>query len=106
MNDQTTAFIEQAELETLVAQGTPVVIIDVRSAEEYASGHVAGSINIPADQLATRKDEIADGRQVVTVCNYGGARSCGAAEQLRSLGFDQVLPLKGGVKAYRQKNIE
>jgi rhodanese-related sulfurtransferase len=93
-------FMEQRELcERLNQQ--ELVIIDVRSTEEFASGHIDGAINIPASELPARIGEIPMNATIVTVCNFGGARSCGAAEQLRSLGYGGALPLRGGMRGWQ-----
>lgn len=41
------------------------VIIDVRSDEEYAAGHIPGALHIPADEVTTRLNEIPTDRPVV-----------------------------------------
>lgn len=90
-------FIEPQQLRELVAQGKKVAIVDVRSAEEFAAGHVEGAINIPASQLADEMHNIPKDAQVVTVCNLGGPRSCNAAAKLKEIGYDNAAPLQGGV---------
>lgn len=91
-------LIDREKLNELAATGKPLIVIDVRSAEEFAAGTVQGAVNVPADQLAAKTAELPKDATIVTVCNYGGARSCGAAEQLRSIGFERAVALKGGVK--------
>ncbi len=76
------------------------VLIDVRSPEEFAAGHVEGAINIPLDALAERAPELPRGASVVTVCGKGGGRSESAAAQLRALGFDSARSLCGGTQAW------
>lgn len=90
-------FIEPQQLRELVAQGNKVTIVDVRSAEEFAAGHVEGAINIPASQLANNAHRIPKDAQVVTVCNLGGPRSCNAAAQFKDMGYENAAPLQGGV---------
>lgn len=96
-----TTYIEPDTVRAMAKSGTPLAIVDVRSPEEFAAGHVDGAVNIPIDQLAARAAaELPQGETVVTVCNQGGARSCGAAEQLRQLGFEKALPLRGGTRGW------
>ena len=45
-----------------------VVVVDVRRAEEYAAGHVAGAISVPLDELEARLAELPAGRDVVAYC--------------------------------------
>jgi len=83
-------------------QRTDAVVIDVRSPEEFAAGHVEGAINIPVDALALGGGEIPRDAFVVTACGKGGGRSDRAAEQLRAMGYTSVRPLCGGTHAWLQ----
>ncbi|MEW5854962.1 MAG: rhodanese-like domain-containing protein [Myxococcota bacterium] len=78
------------------------VIIDVRSPEEFAAGHVAGAINVPLDLLALRAPTLPKHAVLVTVCGKGGGRSERAASELRALGFDSARSLCGGTQAWLQ----
>ena len=72
-----------------------VILLDVRSAEEFAEGSIPGTRNVPPDRL---DDEVVPrDALVVTVCNHGGPRSQGAAKSLRERGIDAMF-LVGGVK--------
>jgi MFS family permease len=79
--------------------GPDDLVVDVRSPEEFASGHVRGALNIPLDALAGRVAELPRDRALVTACGKGGGRSDRAADQLRGLGFS-VRPLCGGTAAW------
>jgi rhodanese-related sulfurtransferase len=94
-------FMERHELRERLSRGEKLALIDVRSAEELAAGHIDGAMNIPASELAARIGEIPSNAAIVTVCNFGGARSCGAAEQLQGLGYRSALPLRGGVRGWQ-----
>lgn len=76
-----------SQIKTLIQQGATVV--DVRTADEYASGHIDGAINIPVDQIRARMHEIPVGKPVVLYCR-SGARSANAARILRSAGRTDV----------------
>jgi rhodanese-related sulfurtransferase len=91
------------ELDEL-ARSTNAIIVDVRSADEFAAGHVAGAINVPIDELAARMGELPEGAVIVTVCATGGGRSERAAEQLRARGFHSTRALCGGTQAWTQRN--
>lgn len=76
----------------LAKGGTPV--IDVRTPEEFAGGHVDGAINIPVDEVASRVGEfnkLVEGKdkKVVLYCR-SGRRSAIAANVLRDQGFEVV----------------
>ena len=94
-------FMERGELREKLNRGEELVLIDVRSTEEFATDHIDGAINIPVSELATRIRELPSDAAIVTVCNSGGARSCGAAEQLQGLGYGSALPLRGGIRGWR-----
>lgn len=82
---------------------THTVVVDVRSPDEFAQGHVAGAINIPLDTLADRLSELPRHASIVTVCGKGGGRSDRAAAQLRSQGFSSARSLCGGTFAWMQQ---
>jgi phage shock protein E len=75
----------QVRSSELVAPGG--IVLDVRTREEFASGHVEGAVNIPVQELDARIGEVgALGREVVVYCRSGG-RSAAAAQILREAGF-------------------
>lgn len=83
----------------LAAQKVPV-LLDVRTPEEFARGHVAGAVNVPLDALGGRLAELAphkDG-EVYLICQ-SGRRSGIAAGQLAEAGFRPVN-VKGGTGAW------
>lgn len=78
------------------------VIIDVRSPDEFAAGHVSGAINIPLDSLAAQTAALPKEAVLVTVCGKGGGRSERAASELRALGWNSARSLCGGTQAWMQ----
>jgi rhodanese-related sulfurtransferase len=62
-------------------------IIDVRTPEEFRSGHVKGSVNIPLDKLQGQLGRIDKNKPVITCCR-SGARSGMAADLLKRNGFE------------------
>lgn len=71
----------------LVAKGA--TLVDVRTTDEFAAGHVPGAINIPVQELAERKVEIDRKAPVVLYCR-SGMRSKRAADMLKEAGFGDV----------------
>lgn len=65
------------------------VLIDVRSYEEYDSGHIEGSINIPLDQLEFEMRSFNQNQNMVFYCRSGN-RSSRATEALKSFGYTNV----------------
>jgi rhodanese-related sulfurtransferase len=58
-------YISPQELNQQLATDPPPTVIDVRSAEDYAAGHIPGARHIPGDEVAGRLREIPQDRPVV-----------------------------------------
>ena len=83
------------------------LIVDVRDANEFATGHVLGAKNLPLARLeapgadlAKRKD-----RPVIVYCDGAGQRANKAASALRKQGFTRVVSLSGGIGAWQQAGL-
>lgn len=63
-------------------------IVDVRTPGEFMGGHVAGSINIPLQEIQQRIEEIKALPQPIILCCASGNRSGQATSYLKSLGID------------------
>lgn len=63
-------------------------IIDVRTPMEFMGGHVAGSINIPLNEIPQRVEEIKKMESPIVLCCASGGRSGQATSFLRSMGID------------------
>lgn len=70
------------------------IIIDVRTSEEYDTGHIVDSINIPVDNISSVNY---DKEQVIIVYCASGMRSANAAQKLIDLGYTKVYNLDGGL---------
>jgi len=77
-------------------------VLDVRSPEEYASGHVPGAVNIPYDQIASRIAEVPKDQDVVLYCK-SGRRAGIAAEVLAGQGYTRLQHLEGDIVAWVDK---
>jgi rhodanese-related sulfurtransferase len=82
--------ITPSDAKALVAKGAPLV--DVRTPEEFAAGHIEGAINIPIDQLDARKGELKKDADIVLYCR-SGARSERGRSLLLGAGFAKVFNL-------------
>jgi rhodanese-related sulfurtransferase len=81
-------------------------VIDVRTADEFAGGHLRDAKNIPLADLGNRIGELekSKNRTVVVVCQ-SGARSEKAVRQLAAAGFADVWSLDGGVAAWQAAGL-
>ncbi|MDP2182544.1 MAG: rhodanese-like domain-containing protein [Actinomycetota bacterium] len=86
--------IDAKELATLVDEG--VTVLDVRTAGEFAAGHVPGAVNIPIDQLSTGLGALDNSKPVAVYCATG-ARSSQALSVLQAAGFATVYHLAQGI---------
>src|SRR5947209_931791 len=76
-----------------------VQIVDVRTPGEYAGGHVPGAINIPHMSILGRKNELAQDKEHVFICQVG-QRSALACEFAASAGFRDLFNVEGGTEAW------
>lgn len=70
------------------------VLVDVRTREEFASGHIAGAVNIPLDQISARLSEFPTDKPIVLYCRSGN-RSDQAAAILNNAGYQGIYDLGG-----------
>ena len=80
-----------------------MLILDVRTPEEFAQGHVPGAKNIPHDQLPNRMSEIMNdkNKDIVLYCR-SGRRAGLAAETLSANGFKKLLHLEGDIQKWTE----
>ena len=83
-------------------QSENALLIDVREAYEYQSGHIPGSINVPLGSIDLVAEAAAGVDAPLFVYCQSGARSRAAKRMLTGLGFRQVTDL-GGIYRYHGK---
>lgn len=88
--------------EILKTQKDNYVILDVRTKEEFDSGHLDSAVLIPVDDLEARYGEITKNKPVIVYCR-SGRRSAKAVAILVSKGFSQVYDMTGGIDAWKSK---
>ncbi|AST07397.1 rhodanese-like domain-containing protein [Anoxybacillus sp. LAT_35] len=81
-------------------QKEDVVVLDVRTEEEYASGHIPGAILLPLQQLPDRVDELNKNKTYIVVCRSGN-RSAQASELLVKEGFSSIYNMTGGMNEWK-----
>jgi len=104
----TPATISVTELGALLAKGTPVCVLDVRTPAEFAECHVACAKLAPLDALDPKKAadalQPAPGTPIYLLCKSGG-RATKAAEQFIAAGIPNVTVVTGGTDACVAANI-
>ena len=108
--------IVEVEAKAFAAAPGDAVVLDVREPAEFATGHLAGAVNIPrgvlefqvdahpalactTDPALARKDV-----PLVLVCRSGG-RAALAADSLQAMGFSNVRSIRGGMLAWQQAGL-
>jgi rhodanese-related sulfurtransferase len=84
--------VDGAAAKALVASGAKVV--DVRTAQEFASGHVPGAINIPYEEVGKRTAEIGPPSTPVVLYCRSGRRSAIAADSLKKAGYQNLYDMQ------------
>jgi rhodanese-related sulfurtransferase len=82
------------------------VVVDVREPDEYRSGHIPNSLNIPLSSLGGRVNELEKfkDRAVLLSCRTS-QRSARAASILRKHGFASAHIIGGGITAWQSENL-
>ncbi|TRX74644.1 rhodanese-like domain-containing protein [Pseudomonas mangiferae] len=96
--------VSNRELTALV-NGEQGVVLDVRNAKDFASGHIVGALNIPFDKLASRHAELEKYKgKTLVVVDAMGQHAGTASRDLKKAGFDAVK-LSGGIGGWRGDNL-
>ena len=99
---QTSAYTEisQQEAARIMADQPDALILDVRTAEEFASGHIPGALNLPNESIGSQDIPLLpDKDQTILVYCRSGNRSKQASRKLADLGYTRVLEF-GGIKTW------
>ena len=94
------AAVDVGALKAAQAAGS-LTLVDVRTPQEFAEGHVPGAINIPVDTISSRLSELVAHKEgeVYLICR-SGARSARAQSMLASAGFAHPINVTGGTLAW------
>jgi len=95
-------IIGPADVNTaVITNDATMAIIDIRSAIDFATGHIKGAVNVPPADIINyyETNNLAAKANVVIVC-YTGQTSAWAASLLRMLGYDNVKSLKWGMSSW------
>lgn len=101
-------FVPVSELKDRLDQGDDVLVLDVRSPREFTgrTGHIAGALNLPLDQLPMRLRDSGPAlapyaaTPVYVVCQTA-SRAAHAARALKKAGFQDLKVVSGGMQSWR-----
>ena len=91
--------ISVSDASAMIQSSPNLLVVDVRTPEEYAQGHLQGAINIPLSDLPLRIGGLDPNRPILVYCQTG-YRSAQASAILVKAGFTQVYNMDGGITAW------
>jgi molybdopterin/thiamine biosynthesis adenylyltransferase/rhodanese-related sulfurtransferase len=98
--------VDPAEVHELIDEG--VAIVDVREAEELASGKLPGAKHVPRSYLESRIEGIVPDRSahVILYCASGNRSAYGARTLVQDLGYEHVQSMTGGIALWKDRGYE
>lgn len=91
--------IEPEQLQSMIKQGEPMTIVDLREPELYAKGHIPGAINIPFETFQDKMNQLTTDQNVVFACHTGPMGDV-TSKLLIEKGFTKVNNLNGGMAGW------
>lgn len=105
-SDSTYNKVDSAKTEKLTSDNKKTLVIDVRSSDEYAKGHLVDAINIPFDEFKEKINEL-DGykdQKIILICNTGNKSGKGA-QMLVDNGFKKVYNAEDGMDKFDYSTV-
>lgn len=97
--------ITTAEASAIIESESGYILLDVRTAAEFAEKHIPGAINIPNESIGTDPlPQLPDQDQLILVYCRSGNRSKQASEKLAALGYTNVLEF-GGINSWTGQTV-
>ena len=94
--DMSYTQISMEEAVAMMATEENYIILDVRTAEEFAEKHIPNAINIPNETIGNEEiEELPDKNQLILVYCRSGNRSKQASEKLAALGYTNIYEFGG-----------
>ena len=100
-----TSNVTVDEAQQLISEESDLLILDVRTQQEYNSGHIPNAILIPVGELEDRLGELDETKPILVYCK-SGVRSAQARQILVDNGFPEVYNLEGGIVAWQEAGMK
>ena len=95
-NSNTYQQITAEEAANMMQSETDYIILDVRTAQEYESGHIPGAVNLPNETIISEAiQQLPDKEQLILVYCRSGNRSKQASKKLVDLGYTNIVEFGG-----------
>jgi rhodanese-related sulfurtransferase len=89
-----------AELnEYLKTAASPPILLDVREDWEYQTCHLENSLHIPMNDVPNALQQLDQDKTIVVICHHG-MRSLQVAHYLETVGYENLINLRGGIDAW------
>lgn len=91
--------ISYMKMKEMLRENKDIIVIDVRTNDEYMDNHIPGAINIPLQDISDNIEKYVKDKNsvIITYCEYGG-RGRKACNKLDKMGYKNVYNLEGGMK--------
>ena len=96
--------ISSTQAQALLAKEKKILLLDVRTAEEYRQAHLRGALLIPLGELEQRVPEIPRDRPILVYCAVG-SRSVAAAALLAQRGFRDIYQMSDGLVGWYKNGL-
>jgi rhodanese-related sulfurtransferase len=99
-------FISLQHLKRITGGGEPLVLLDVRSKEDYTKEHIKGARSLPLDELDRAKQLFKPSDALIVYCDsFVCSASSSAAKILSRMGFANVRDFKGGLREWKMNDL-
>ena len=106
VNDAKTRVGEISAQLAAERQSQGAVLIDVREADEFAKGHAPGALGLSKGVVELKIEQHVPDPSTPLICYCGGgSRSALAADNLKRMGYQNVLSLAGGFKGWKDAGL-
>jgi rhodanese-related sulfurtransferase len=96
--------ITPLEAKTLIESRKDLLLVDVRSPEEFQGGSLPGARLIPFWDFAKGRYDLPRDKPILLICAVGG-RSLACGQMLASKGYREIYNLKGGLDAWQEQRV-
>jgi rhodanese-related sulfurtransferase len=97
------SYLDPEQLNDAQTKKVPVYIVDVRTTEEYAKGHIAGAINLPFEQLEPRRADVTE--RIIIVVGANELQEFQASVQLYDMLLISPFVMRGAMPAWASKGF-
>ncbi len=106
MTQQPYDVVQASDASKYIRENPDMLVLDVRTDEEWEGGHIPGASHISIQDLPDRWEELPEDRSVgiICICALGG-RSAAACDFLAEQGYTRLINVIGGMNGYTGETI-